>query len=105
MAELVASRRAEEELRQIWRYIAAENPVAADRLLLRLDKKLQLLCDFPGLGTLRDDIRPGLRMLVEGNYLLLYEHDQMGDKVVLISVMDGRRDLSSLFRSGGRMRK
>jgi toxin ParE1/3/4 len=71
VAELVTSRRAEEELRQIWRHIAAGNPAAADRLLLRLDEKLQLLRDFPGIGTLRDDIRPGLRMLVEGNYLLL----------------------------------
>jgi len=43
VAELLTTRRAEEELRQIWRYIAAENPAAADRLLLRIDDKLQLL--------------------------------------------------------------
>jgi toxin ParE1/3/4 len=97
VAELVTSRRAEEELRQIWRYIAAENPAAADRLLLRLDEKLQLLRDFPGLGTLRSDIRPRLRMLVEGNYLLLYEHDPASDIVELVSVIDGRRDLSAMF--------
>ena len=96
MAEPCVSRRAEEELRQIWRYIAAENPAAADRLLLRNDK-LQRLRDFPGIGTLRDDIRPGLRMLVEGNYLLLYEHDVGSDTVELVSVIDGRRDLSMLF--------
>jgi plasmid stabilization system protein ParE len=33
VTELFVSRRAEEELRQIWRYIASENPEAADRLL------------------------------------------------------------------------
>jgi toxin ParE1/3/4 len=97
VAELCVSRRAEEELRQIWRYIAAENPAAADRLLLRIDDKLQILRDFPGVGTLRDDIRPGLRMLVEGNYLLLYEHDAPRDTVELVSVIDGRRDLRTLF--------
>ena len=97
MAELFVSRRAEEELRQIWRYIAAENAGAADRLLLRIDDKLQVLRDFPGMGTLRDDIRPGFRMLVEGNYLLLYEHDTANDSVELIAVVDGRRDLSELF--------
>ena len=97
MAELFVSRRAEEDLRQIWRYIAAENPAAADRLLLRIDDKLQSLRDFPGMGTLRDDIRPGFRMLVEGNYLLLYEHDPANDFVELIGVVDGRRDLSGLF--------
>lgn len=97
MAKLFISRRAEEELRQIWRYIAAENPAVADRLLLRIDDKLQILRDFPGIGTVRNDIRPGLRMLVEGNYLLLYEYVAANDAVELIAVMDGRRDLSGLF--------
>jgi toxin ParE1/3/4 len=97
VAELVTSRRAEDELREIWRHIAAENPAAADRMLLRLDEKLKLLCNFPGIGTLRDDIRPGLRMLVEGNYLVLYEHDAANDIVELVSVIDGRRDLGTLF--------
>jgi toxin ParE1/3/4 len=97
VAELVTTRRAEEELREIWHHIAARNPTAADGLLLRIDDKLQLLRDFPGIGTLRDDIRPGLHMLVEGNYLLLYEHDAASDTVELVSVIDGRRDLSSLF--------
>lgn len=97
MAELFTSRRAEEELRQIWRHIAADNPTAADRLLLRIDEKLQLLRDFRGIGTLRDDIRPGLRMLAGGNYLLLYEHDAADGTVELISAIDGRRDLSTLI--------
>ena len=97
MAELFISRRAEQDLRLIWRYIATENRDAADRLLLRIDDKLQFLRDFPGIGTLRDDIRPGFRMLVEGNYLLLYEHGAAGDWVELIAVVDGRRDLSALF--------
>ena len=97
MAELFISRRAKEELRQLWRYIAAENPAAADRLLLRIDDKLQILRDFPDIGTMRDDIRPGFRMLVEGNYLLLYEHDAASNSVELIAVVDGRRDLSGLF--------
>ncbi len=97
MAELFLSRRAEAELRQIWRYIAAENPDAADRLLLKIDGKLQTLRDFPKIGALRADIRPGFRMLVEGNYLLLYDYDEAGDAVELISVVDGRQDLTELF--------
>ncbi len=97
MAELFISRRAEEELRQIWRTVATETLAAADRLLLRIDDKLQILRDFPGIGTLRDDIRPGFRMLVEGNYLLLYEYAAANDAVELIAVVDGRRDLSELF--------
>jgi hypothetical protein len=36
-------------------------------------------------------------MLVEGNYLVLYEHDAANDIVELVSVIDGRRDLGTLF--------
>ncbi|AGK58677.1 plasmid stabilization system protein [Hyphomicrobium denitrificans 1NES1] len=94
MVEVVTSRRAEEELREIWRYIAADSPDAADRVLLRIDAKLSALREFPDIGTMRDDIRPGVRMLVEGNYLLLYEHNEADSIIELVSVVDGRRDLS-----------
>jgi toxin ParE1/3/4 len=97
VAELFVSRRAEEELRGIWRYISAENPAAADRLLLRIDTRLQALRDFPNMGKLRADIRPGFRMLIEGNYLLLYEYDEASDAVELIAAVDARQDLTELF--------
>jgi toxin ParE1/3/4 len=94
--ELFVSRRAERELREIWQYIAARNPTAADRPLLRIDRKLQRLRTLPEIGSLRSDIRQGLRMLVEGNYLLLYEYDPANNTVELVTVVDGRRDLSAL---------
>jgi toxin ParE1/3/4 len=53
MAELFVSHRAEQELRGIWRDISAESPAAADRLLLKIDKRLQALRDFPSMGSLR----------------------------------------------------
>lgn len=97
MAELFVSRRADADLREIWRYIASDNPAAADRVLLRIDAKLQILRRFPQIGALRNDIRRGMRMLVEGNYLLLYEYDTRKDEVDLIAVVEGRRELSGLF--------
>lgn len=97
MTDLFISRRAEDELRQIWRYIASESPAAADHLLLKIDDRLQPLRDFPNIGTQRNDIRPGFRMLIEGNYLLLYEYDEPNDAVELIAVVDGRQDLTELF--------
>jgi toxin ParE1/3/4 len=97
VAELFVSRRAEADLREIWRYIASDNSTAADRVLLRIDAKLQILRQFPQIGALRNDIRRGMRMLVEGNYLLLYEYDSRKDEVDLIAVIDGRRELSGLF--------
>jgi toxin ParE1/3/4 len=97
VAEVFVTRRAEADLGEIWRYIAANNPAAADRVLLRIDAKLQILRRFPQIGALRNDIRRGMRMLVEGNYLLLYEYDSRRNEVDLIAVIDGRRELSGLF--------
>ena len=65
--------------------------------LLKIDDRLQILRDFPNMGALRADIRPGFRMLVEGNYLLLYEYDEANDAVELMSVIDARQDLTELF--------
>jgi toxin ParE1/3/4 len=97
VAKLLVSKRAEADFREIWRFIALHNPEAADRILLRLDERLQMLRLFPRLGPTRSDIRNGLRMLVEGNYLLLYEYHARRDEVVLVAVVDGRRELSGIF--------
>ena len=93
MAKLYVSRRADQDVRAIWRYIADRNLVAANDIVERIDRTFRILADFPVIGTPRDDLRPGLRMLVEGNYLLLYEYDEDRDEVELIAVIDGRRDL------------
>jgi len=58
---------------------------------------MQILRRFPEIGALRNDIRRGMRMLVEGSYLLLYEYDPKKDEVELMAVVDGRRELSGLF--------
>jgi plasmid stabilization system protein ParE len=50
----------------------------------------------PQIGALRNDIRRGMRMLVEGNYLL-YGYDSRKDEVDLVAVIDGRRELSCLL--------
>lgn len=97
MIDIVVSKRADQELREIWRYIAQDSPASADRILLKIDAKLQLLREFPKIGTLRTDIGRGARMLVEGNYLLLYDYREREAVVELVSVVDGRRDLAGLY--------
>jgi toxin ParE1/3/4 len=87
---------AEADLRDIWRYIA-DNPDAVDRILLRIDERAQMLRHLPRIGSARNDIRRGLRMLVVSNYLILYEFDASHDEVDIVAVVDGRRELSGLF--------
>lgn len=97
MIKLAVSKRAEKDLRAIWRYIAADSLKNADNVLFRIEKKLQRLREFPTLGTSRDDIRPGARVLIEGSYILLYEYREAEAIVELVAVVHGRRDLPGLF--------
>ena len=85
---------AEDDLLEIWRTIAADNPAAADRVLDAIERKCQLLAMFPEAGPARDDIAPGLRYLVQGSYLILYR--VAGSRVLIARVVHGRRQLKGL---------
>jgi len=63
---------AEEDLIEIWIYIAQDNPVAADELLEEIERKCSLLADNPYLGPAREDIAEDCRYSPVGNYLILY---------------------------------
>ncbi len=86
---------AEEDLIEIWIYIAQDNPAAADRLIDKFDSKFFLLAEQPALGPAREDIAPELRYLPVGNYLILYRIIESGIEVV--RVVQGARHLKSLF--------
>ena len=64
-------------------------------MLRRISKKLSHLAQFPEMGVPRPDIAPSARMLVEANYLILYEGTTEGVEVV--RVLHGARDLTDLF--------
>jgi toxin ParE1/3/4 len=91
---LIRTRRARQDLVDIWRYIAQDNPAAADGLLDRIDAACQALLNFPELGSLRDDIRPGLRYRVVGSYLILYRI--VANDIEIVRVLHGNRDLKRL---------
>jgi toxin ParE1/3/4 len=82
--------------------IALENRSAAQKVLHRLRTKVSTLSNHPRLGPRRDEIRRGLRVLVERPYLIFYRlsadvDDQQVLGVDIVRVVDGRRNLGSLF--------
>jgi toxin ParE1/3/4 len=93
-SRLSRTAQAEEDLIDIWSYIAADNAQAADRLLDTLDEKSQLLADNPGLGVERPNIAPGVRSWRVGNYLILYR--EVGDGVEIVRYAHGARRLQDL---------
>jgi toxin ParE1/3/4 len=54
-----------------------------------------MLAEFPEIGTLREDIGPSVRVLVVGNYLVLYR--ARDDRVDIVRVLHGARDLRDLL--------
>ena len=95
MPRVFFTRAAREDLIDIWTHIAADDPAAADRVLDRLDEAAAHMADNPLMGPARDDIRPGLRYLVSGSYLLLYRITE--DGVEIVRAVHGRRDLYGLI--------
>lgn len=102
MTAVLLSPAAERDLEEIWLAIAADNRRAATGLLRLIAARIKGLADHPRLGPRRADIRPGARMLVAGRYLILYEtrpdtDEGPLDAVEIVRVIDGRRDLPTLF--------
>jgi toxin ParE1/3/4 len=56
-----------------------------------------LLASQPCIGRRRDeDLRPGVRSFVVGDYVIAYRVD--GDNVLILRVLRRSRDIEALFR-------
>ena len=62
-----------------------------------IDARILRLAQFPELGAAREDIGAGIRALVQSPYLVLYRFDIAADRVEIVRVVHGVRDLSGLF--------
>jgi toxin ParE1/3/4 len=99
MSYLVKAR-ARADLKRHWRYIARDNPEAADRLLDAAEETFELLARSPGIGSERSFRKlVGIRSrAVRGfhNYLVFYQTNQ--ETVVILRVLHGMRDLPRFFK-------
>jgi toxin ParE1/3/4 len=86
---------AEEDLIQIWSYVAMENPAAADRLLDKMEQKWELVATQPRVGAAREDIGTGIRSIVVGEYLTFYR--PIPDGIEVLRVLHGRRDVKRAY--------
>jgi plasmid stabilization system protein ParE len=65
-------------LAEIWNYLSSLNESAADALMERIHLKLSAALDFPLSGSPRPVLGPKARILVEGQYIILYEPADYG---------------------------
>ena len=95
MRRITRTSRAEEDLIDIWRYIAKDNPSAADKLLDAIDAAFRRLALNPRIGRARPDFAPRLRYLPVGNYLIFYCEVPGG--IEIVRVLHGARYLPDLL--------
>jgi toxin ParE1/3/4 len=96
VAELALTPRAEADLFEIWAMIAVDNAPAADGLFRRIMKKARLAAEHPHMGAARPELSATARVLVEGRYLIIYEPQPNGVKI--IAVVHGMRDPEGWLR-------
>ena len=81
-------------------YIKQESPGAAKIFALKVHDKIKLLKKFPEIGKQSDDYRlAGIRILIIGNYLILYEVKQKEKLIGLHFFCHGARDCPNLFKN------
>lgn len=91
MTRVVVSNRARTDLEEIWQFVAADNPGAADRLLADIESRVRMLATSPRLGRSRDDIAVGFRAFPVGAYLILYQVQP--DAIGIVRVIHSARRL------------
>jgi len=95
MGSYIVTEGAEQDLNEISRYIATDNPDAAIRLTYRFFDLFELLAEDPKLGRERPELSPGLRSIPEGNYILFYRI--WAREVGIVRVVHAARDLHEIF--------
>ncbi|HUE69789.1 MAG TPA: type II toxin-antitoxin system RelE/ParE family toxin [Pirellulaceae bacterium] len=100
MAEFRLSKQAQADLVAIWDYLARRSLAAADRQIDELIARFEFLAGTPVAGTLRDDLKRGLRLFSAGNYVIFFYVISSG--VEIAGVIHGSRDYETMYLLGDR---
>ena len=93
--KVVIDPKARDDLLDIHRFIAEDNPVAAARWIGVLEDAIASLATMPARVPLRDDLRKGYRVMPVGAYLIFFRI--VGDEVQIMRVLHSARDIAKAF--------
>jgi toxin ParE1/3/4 len=91
MKRFRVARQAQEDLEDLWMRIARGSIRNADRFVAKLVGKFPTLAALPDLGSSYEELAPGLRGMVVGNYVVFYR--RIAEGVEIVRVLHGARDL------------
>jgi toxin ParE1/3/4 len=92
---VVLSPASECDLEEIGDYIAQDNPSRAVSFIMEMRKRCLELDAMPEAAPLREDVMPGIRMAVHGNFLIFYRIDDQ--EVRIERILHGARNIQALF--------
>jgi len=93
---LVWSPEADEDLIDIWLYLAREaSERVADRQLQDIDQACGTLQEWPYSGRPRDELLPGIRSVPVHPYVVFYR--VRNEAVEVVRVLHGHRDVDAIF--------
>jgi toxin ParE1/3/4 len=93
MIPIIKSPQYERDLEEIWQHIAQDNADAADRVVTAIERTIELLSEFPGIGAPCTHLGPGLRRTLWREYLIYYRVRE--DSVEIVRTLHGRRNITS----------
>ena len=97
MPTLIVSPLAEEDLEEIWNFVAERDVEAADRLIDEITGRFDHLLAYPEAGRARHELLVNLRSLPVKRYVIFYQPTD--DGVEIFRVLHGSRDAQSEFDS------
>jgi toxin ParE1/3/4 len=92
--QVVFSPAAIADLEEIGDYIAQDSPARAETFVAEIRERCRRIADAPRAAPQRADLRPGMRMVPFGRYLIFYSID---DGIRIERILYGMRDLPRLF--------
>lgn len=95
MPTVIKSPAAEEDITEIWLYIAADNLAAANQFVENLKDIAELIATQPNIGVLRAALGEHIRSHAIGNYVIYYRPVTEG--IELVRVLHGARDIPDAF--------
>jgi toxin ParE1/3/4 len=89
------SKEAEQDLEDLWVYLAERNDIAGDRQVAKLLNRFPMLAQFPAMDASRDMLLQGLRSFPVKPYIIFYV--LIPDGIEILRIIHQSRDIEDYF--------
>jgi toxin ParE1/3/4 len=92
MTRILKSPHYERDLAEIWAHIAKDSVETADRVVTAIEETIELVAEFPGIGSPCPHLADGLRRTMWREYLIYYR--ARADVIEIVRALHGRRKIA-----------